>query len=86
MPDAATRLQEFRALIAEMRATLIHCDFDTGGRNDDRDNNDDDVGEDGERERVLRLLEDVMRKVKHLAEKDAAGFGRHGLSPRSTLW
>lgn len=69
-----------------MRATLGHCDFDTGGRNDDRDNNDDGVGEDGERERVLRLLEDVMRTVKHLAEKDAAGFGRHGLSPRSTLW
>ena len=74
--DVATRLQDFRALIAEMRATLIHSDFDTGGCNDDREKNDDDVGEDGERERVLRLLEDVMRTVKHLAQKDAAGFGR----------
>lgn len=56
---------------------IHHYDFDTGGRNDDdRDDNDDDVGEDGERERVLRLLEDVMQTVRHLAEKDAAGFGR----------
>ena len=59
--DAATRLQDFRALIDELRSTLLHHDFkeefDTGNcNNDDGD----------ERERLLRLLEDVMRKVKQL--------------------
>jgi hypothetical protein len=64
--DAASRLRDFRALIDEMRATLLHHDsredFDAG--------NDDD---DDERERLLWLLEDVMEKVRWLAEKDAVG-------------
>jgi hypothetical protein len=64
--DAATRLQDFRALIDELRATLLHHDseeeFDTGYRADEDDDN--------ERERLLRLLEDVMRKVQQLAEND----------------
>jgi len=55
-------------LIDEMRATLLHHDskeeFDAG--NDDNDE---------ERERLLWLLEDVMRKVKWLAEKDGVGLG-----------
>jgi hypothetical protein len=70
-----------------MRATLFHYDFerqegfDAGNRDNDRDSDNDDdkddndVGEDGERERLLRLLEDVMRTVQYQAEKDAAGFG-----------
>jgi hypothetical protein len=66
--DAATRLRDFRALIDEMRATLLHHDskeeFDAG--NDDNDD---------EGERLLWLLEDVMRKVKRLAETDAVGLG-----------
>jgi hypothetical protein len=68
--DAATRLQDFRALVEEMRATLLHHDskeeFDTGNCDDD------------ERERLLRLLEDVMRKVKQLAENDIPVLGGLG--------
>ncbi|KAI0255586.1 hypothetical protein BJV78DRAFT_1279326 [Lactifluus subvellereus] len=67
--DAATRLQDFRALIAEMRITLFDYDFN-------KEFNSGDHGEE-ERERLLRLLEDVMRKVKQLAEKDT-GFGSAG--------
>ena len=68
--DAATRLRDFRALIDEMRATLVHHDsreeLDAGnGGGDDEE----------ERERLLWLLEDVMRKVKRLAEEDAVGLG-----------
>jgi hypothetical protein len=71
--DAATRLQDFRTLIAEMRAALFHhYDFEEEFDAVNRDHDDDDE----EKERLLRLLEDVMRIVKHLAEKDAAGFGR----------
>jgi hypothetical protein len=71
--DAATRLQDFRTLIAEMRAALFHhYDFEEGFDAVDCDH---DHGEE-EKERLLRLLEDLMRKVKHLAEKDVAGFGR----------
>ncbi|KAN0118241.1 hypothetical protein V8E52_005502 [Russula decolorans] len=70
--DAATRLQDFRALIDELRSTLLHHDskeeFDTGNGD-----------EEDERERLLRLLEDVMRKVQQLAENDATRLGR--LSP-----
>jgi hypothetical protein len=66
--DAAGRLRDFRALIDEMRATLLHHDskeeFDVGNQCDDED--------DEERERLLRLLEDVMRKVKQL---DQEGHG-----------
>ena len=66
--DAATRLQDFRALIDELRSTTLHHDskeeFDT-------ENCDNDDG-DEERERLLRLLEDVMRKVQQLAENDAS--------------
>ncbi|KAF8487169.1 hypothetical protein DFH94DRAFT_16874 [Russula ochroleuca] len=66
--DAATRLRDFRALIDEMRATLLHHDlkeeFDAGNQCDDDD------GDDDERERLLRLLEDVMREVQRLAERD----------------
>ena len=73
--DAATRLRDFRALIDEMRATLLHHDsreeLDAGnGGGDDEE----------ERERLLRLLEDVMRKVKRLAEEDTVGLGIHVLS------
>ena len=75
--DTATRLRDFCALIDEMRATLLRHDSkeEVDARNCDDDDDDDD---DDERERLLRLLEDVMRKVKQLAEKDAAGLGRSG--------
>lgn len=67
--DAATRLQDFHSLIVEMRASLLDHDCETvvdaGERRDE---------EDIEIERLLRLLEDVMRKVKGLAEKDT-GLG-----------
>ena len=83
-------------MIAEMRATLLRCDLevepeeaeqeDQGFRTERGDDYDDD--EDRERERVLRLLEDVTRKVKRLAkDKDPAGLGRPpalSLSPRSS--
>jgi hypothetical protein len=50
-------------LIDELRATLLLHDskeeFDTGNRDDD-----------DESERLVRLLEDVMRKVQQLAEID----------------
>jgi hypothetical protein len=63
-------------LIDEMRATLVHHDsreeFDAGNYDDNE-----------ERERLLRLLEDVMRKVKRLAEEDAVGLG-HSLSVTMT--
>lgn len=69
--DAATRLQDFRALIDELRSTLLHHDsqeeFNT--RNGD---------EEDEREHLLRLLEDVMRKVQQLAENDATRLGGLG--------
>ena len=65
-------------MIAEMKATLLRCDLevepeeeeeeeeDPGFRTEKGDDYDDE--EDRERERVLRLLEDVTRKVKRLAE------------------
>ena len=72
--DAATRLQDFRALIDELRSTLLHHDskeeFDA--RSCDNDDDDD------EREHLLRLLEDVMRKVQQLAENDAPRLGGLG--------
>jgi hypothetical protein len=75
--DATTRLQDFRALIDELRATLFHHDskeeFDTANCDDD-----DEVEEDEERERLLRLLEDVMRKVQQLAENDTPRLGGLG--------
>ncbi len=55
----------------------IHCslagkeEFDTGNCDDE------------ERERLLRLLEDVMQKVKQLAENDIPGFGGLGGLSRS---
>jgi hypothetical protein len=59
-------------LIDELRVTLLHHDskeeFDTRNCADDDDN---------ERERLLRLLEDVMRKVQRLAENDSP-LGRLG--------
>ncbi|KAF8269599.1 hypothetical protein EI94DRAFT_1799015 [Lactarius quietus] len=62
IPDAATRLQDFRSLIVEMRASLLERDYETvadaGGRDEE------DI------ERLLRMLEDVMRKVRGLAERD----------------
>jgi hypothetical protein len=64
IPDAATRLQDFRSLIVEMRASLLDRDCETvvdaGGRDEE------------EIERLLRLLEDVMRKVRELAERDTS--------------
>ena len=76
--DATTRLQHFRAMIAEMRTTLLRYDLeeDQGLRARNGDNDDDDDDDDRERERVLRLLEDVTRKVKCLADKDAPSLGR----------
>ena len=75
--NAATRLQDFRALIDELRATLLHHDsreeFDT-----DQDDGDD------ERERLLRLLEDVMRKVQQLADNETprlSALGRLSQGP-----
>ena len=66
IPDAATRLQDFRSLIVEMRASLLdrECEtvVDAGGRERDEE----------EIERLLRLLEDVMRKVRGLAERDTS--------------
>lgn len=77
--DAATRLQDFHALIDELRSTLLHHDskeeFDTGNCDNDED--------DDERERLLRLLEGVMRKVQLLAENDAPRLG--GLGRRSVI-
>ena len=56
---AATRLQDFRALIGDLKAMLLHRDskekFDTGhcaAADDDK-----------ERERLHQFLEDVIRKV-----------------------
>ena len=76
--DATTRLQHFRAMIAEMRATLLRYDLEVAEEDQGfrAGNGDDDGDDDHERERVLRLLEDVTRKVKHLTDKDAAGLGR----------
>jgi hypothetical protein len=72
--DAATRLQDFRALIDDLRATLLHHDsneeFDTGNCDNDHD--------DDEGERLLRLLEDVMRNVQQLAENDTPRLGDLG--------
>ena len=64
--DAASRLRDFRALIDEMRATLLHHDskeeFDAGNQCDEEE----------DREQLLQLLEDVMRTVQRLAERDTA--------------
>ncbi|KAH9044868.1 hypothetical protein EDB84DRAFT_1436009 [Lactarius hengduanensis] len=60
--DAATRLQDFRSLILEMRASLLDHDHETAVDVRERDEE--------EIERLLRLLEDVMRKVRELAERD----------------
>ncbi|KAH9031895.1 hypothetical protein EDB85DRAFT_2289942 [Lactarius pseudohatsudake] len=60
--DAATRLQDFRSLILEMRASLLDHDHETAVDVRERDEE--------EIERLLRLLEDVMRKVRGLAERD----------------
>jgi hypothetical protein len=61
-------------LIDDLRATLLYHDskeeFDTG--NCDGDDDDD------ERERLLRLLEGVMRKVQQLAENDTPRLGGLG--------
>ena len=70
--DAAMRLQDFRALIDELRSTLLHQEeFDTWNGD-----------EEDERERLLRFLEDIMRKVQQLAENNAPRLGGLGhLSP-----
>jgi hypothetical protein len=80
--DAATRLQHFDAMIAEMRATLLRCDLEVEPEEAEeedqgfRTGKGDDDEEDRERERVLRLLEDVTQKVKRLAEdKNPARLG-----------
>lgn len=65
--DAATRLQDFRSLIVEMRASLLDHDRETVIDAGERDEE--------EIERLLRLLEDVMRKVRGLAERDPTGLG-----------
>ena len=67
-------------MIAEMRATLLHYDLEVEAGEDGfhtgNGYNDDDDDDDRERGRVLRLLEDVTRKVKRLADKDATVLGR----------
>jgi hypothetical protein len=50
-------------LIDELRATLLHHDSKEEFDADEDDGHD-------ERERLLRLLEDVMRKVQQLADND----------------
>ncbi|KAH8983338.1 hypothetical protein EDB92DRAFT_1890940 [Lactarius akahatsu] len=60
--DAATRLQDFRSLILEMRASLLDHDHETAVDVRERDEE--------EIEGLLRLLEDVMTKVRGLAERD----------------
>ncbi|KAI0277820.1 hypothetical protein BGY98DRAFT_1097176 [Russula aff. rugulosa BPL654] len=78
--DAATRLQDFCALIDDLRATLLHHnskeEFDTGNCADDDD-------DDNEGERLLRLLEDAMRKIQQPTEYDTPRLG--GLC-RLSLW
>ncbi|KAI0270575.1 hypothetical protein BC834DRAFT_520969 [Gloeopeniophorella convolvens] len=63
--DPAARLQDFGRMIAEMRSKLFVHDpsKDVGGPGG-CDNQDTD--------RLLRLLEDVMQKVRDLKEKDAS--------------
>ncbi|KAH9062639.1 hypothetical protein EDB83DRAFT_2385203 [Lactarius deliciosus] len=65
--DAATRLQDFRSLILEMRASLLDHDHETAVDVRERDEE--------EIESLLRLLEDVMRKVRGLAERDIPDLG-----------
>ncbi|KAH9056439.1 hypothetical protein EDB87DRAFT_1228506 [Lactarius vividus] len=65
--DAATRLQDFRSLIVEMRASLLDHDHETVV--DAREHDEEEI------ERLLRLLEDVMRKVRGLAERDTTDLG-----------
>ena len=71
--DAASHLRDFHTIIDEMRATL-KChelkEYDAGNQCDEEE----------DREWLLRLLEDVMRTVQHLAERDTAV-----LSVRTTL-
>ena len=77
---AATRLQDFRALIGDLRATLLQHDskeeFDTGhcaAADDDK-----------ERKRLFQFLEDVMRKVQQLAENyPALAVCRYEVFPAS---
>jgi hypothetical protein len=72
--DAASRFRDLRALIDEMKVTLLLHDskeFDVGNQCDE---------EEDDREWLLRLLEDVMRTVQRLAERDTAV-----LSVRTTL-
>ncbi|KAH9003679.1 hypothetical protein EDB86DRAFT_2826261 [Lactarius hatsudake] len=65
--DAATRLQDFRSLILEMRASLLDHDHETAVDVRERDEE--------EIESLLRLLEDVMRKVRGLADRDIPDLG-----------
>lgn len=75
--DAASRFRDLRALIDEMKVfkvtLLLHDskEFDVGNQCDE---------EEDDREWLLRLLEDVMRTVQRLAERDTAV-----LSVRTTL-
>jgi hypothetical protein len=69
--DAATRLQDFHALVAELRVKFFDYDYDL--KNEFDAQADHGKEEEEKRERVVRLLEDVMRKVQQLAEKDTAG-------------
>ena len=75
--DAASHFRDLRALIDEMKVfnvtLLLHDskEFDAGNQCDE---------EEDDREWLLRLLEDVMRTVQRLAERDTAV-----LSVRTTL-
>ncbi|KAI0277822.1 hypothetical protein BGY98DRAFT_1097178 [Russula aff. rugulosa BPL654] len=65
--NAATRLQDFRALIDELRTTLLH--------HDSKEESMPGIAPRRRRrrrrgERLLRLLEDVMQKVQQLAKND----------------
>jgi hypothetical protein len=68
--DAATRLQDFHALVAELRVKFFDYDYDLKKEFDPQA--DHGKEEEEERARIVRLLEDVMRKVQQLAKKEIA--------------
>jgi hypothetical protein len=64
--DAETRLQHFHTLVAELRVKFFDYDYDLKKEFDPQ------AEEEEERARIVRLLEDVMRKVQQLAKKEIA--------------
>jgi hypothetical protein len=78
--DAATRLQDFHALVAELRVKFFDYDYDLKKEFDTRADHGNE--EEENRERIVWLLEDIMRKVRQLTEKDTAGAGTMIDDPR----